>query len=556
MGVAEGAPLLSIASLMSHAPVGLAMAPGVHADEPKDLEGKVAGIVMIPSTRASFDTMLEAGGVDAGAVKVADPGFALVAPLLAGKYDAVAVTEFGELVEARAQGEQLDYLDFRDWGTPDFAFLNVITDKSFAQENPNTARAFVDGHDGRPRLRGREPRGGRGYLHRAAPRAEEGAAARAVEGGTAVDGDGWGQAGWLAGQGRLGRARRLDGQDEAPQGGRGRRRHRRRLLPHGVVRGAADSVCGDAVGAGNGAVCEQGGAGRTAGAALLARGLSAGWAGEDRAAPVLAGIDLDLAPGGRLAVVGQSGCGKSTLLHVLAGLLAPSGGEVLVDGRVVAAADLAGPGVAGARSGHAAYMFQQDLLLPWKTALANAVFAAQVAAPSAAGEAGAPRRRARATRAALEAQAGAILEEFGLGDALQLLPRELSGGMRQRVALARTLVLGRALVLLDEPFGSLDALTRAEMRCWLLEAMEAHPATWVLVTHDVSEAVLLGDRVAVLAGRPARLGGWLDVPLGRRERRALARAEAGGEAGADAAIGEAGETLRSLAAEARRMLMD
>ncbi len=143
MGVAAGAPLVSIAGLMSHAPVGLAMAPGVHADEPKDLEGKVAGVVMIPSTRASFDSMLEAGGVDADAVTIADPGFSLVAPLLAGKYDAVAVTEFGELVEADAQGEQLDYLDFRDWGTPDFAFLNVITDRGFAAQNPGTARAFV-----------------------------------------------------------------------------------------------------------------------------------------------------------------------------------------------------------------------------------------------------------------------------------------------------------------------------------------------------------------------------------------------------------------------------
>ena len=173
-------------------------------------------------------------------------------------------------------------------------------------------------------------------------------------------------------------------------------------------------------------------------------------------------------------------------------------------------------------------MFQQDLLLPWKTALANAVFAAQVAVPpSADGDPDAPRRRGRAPRAALEARAGAILEEFGLGDVLHLLPRELSGGMRQRVALARTLVLSRGLVLLDEPFGSLDALTRAEMHLWLLEAMATHPATWVLVTHDVHEAVLLGDRVAVLQGRPARLSSSVGVLLDDEERLALARAEAG-----------------------------
>jgi ABC-type nitrate/sulfonate/bicarbonate transport system substrate-binding protein len=121
----------------------MAMAPGVHADKPADLAGTVAGVVMIPSTRASFATMLATGGVDAGSVKVADPGFDLVAPLLAGKYDSVAVTEFGELVQADAAGQKLDYLDFRDWGTPDYAFLNVLTEKGFAQDAPATVRAFV-----------------------------------------------------------------------------------------------------------------------------------------------------------------------------------------------------------------------------------------------------------------------------------------------------------------------------------------------------------------------------------------------------------------------------
>ena len=143
MAVQEGAPLLSVASLMGHAPVGMAMAPGVHAASPADLAGTTAGVVMIPSTRASFATMLKAGGVDPGAVKVADPGFDLVAPLLAGKYQSVAVTEFGELVQADATGQKLDYLDFRDWGTPDYAFLNVLTQKGFAAEHPATVKAFV-----------------------------------------------------------------------------------------------------------------------------------------------------------------------------------------------------------------------------------------------------------------------------------------------------------------------------------------------------------------------------------------------------------------------------
>jgi ABC-type nitrate/sulfonate/bicarbonate transport system substrate-binding protein len=142
-GVAAGAPLLSVAALMSHAPVGMAMAPGVHASTPADLKGKTAGVVMVPSTRASFQTMLKAGGVDPSSVRVVDPGFELVPPLLAGRYDAVAVTQFGELVQADAAGQKLDYLDFRDWGTPDYAFLNVVTQQGFAGKDPATVRAFV-----------------------------------------------------------------------------------------------------------------------------------------------------------------------------------------------------------------------------------------------------------------------------------------------------------------------------------------------------------------------------------------------------------------------------
>ena len=220
---------------------------------------------------------------------------------------------------------------------------------------------------------------------------------------------------------------------------------------------------------------------------------------------MLAGVDLDLLPGERLAVVGASGSGKSTLLHLLAGLLAPSAGEARVDDQ-----DAASGG------GRAAYMFQADLLLPWKSVLGNAVFAAEVAG-------GLRGRRLR--RAALEAEARSILEEFGRSDVLDAMPRSLSGGMRQRIALARTLMVGRGLAPLDEPFGSLDMLTRAEMQRCLLDVMEAHPATWVLVTHDVREAALLCDRVAVLRGRPARLERAVCVPLDAAERRALALAD-------------------------------
>ena len=285
-------------------------------------------------------------------------------------------------------------------------------------------------------------------------------------------------------------------------------------------------------------------------------GLTAGY-GEPGGGPaVLDGVDFTLPAGRRLAVVGQSGCGKSTLLHVVAGLLSPWRGRVEVDGEVVEAPSGRGSG-ASRGSGHAAYMFQQDLLLPWKTALGNAVFAAGVAR-GPGGEAGSGRRgHAKPDVAAVEARARTILAEFGLGDVLDALPRDLSGGMRQRVALARTLVLGRGLVLLDEPFGSLDALTRADMRRWLLDAMQEHPATWVLVTHDVHEAVLLGDTVAVLRGRPARLEGWYEVPLSDAQRRALARAEAGEVDEAAAAAASATESAqRADADEARLAAVD
>ncbi|MHB8870609.1 MAG: ABC transporter substrate-binding protein [Thermoleophilia bacterium] len=144
MARAEGAPVLSVAALMGHAPVGLALKPGLTAVTPADLVGKTVAVPMIPSVRASYDSMLKAGGVDPAAVTLVDPGFNLVAPLLAGTYDAVAFTAFGELVEADlASGEELDYLDFRDWGSPDYAFMNLITSSEFATENPNTVRAFV-----------------------------------------------------------------------------------------------------------------------------------------------------------------------------------------------------------------------------------------------------------------------------------------------------------------------------------------------------------------------------------------------------------------------------
>jgi ABC-type nitrate/sulfonate/bicarbonate transport system substrate-binding protein len=143
MALEEGAPLLSIGSLMAHAPVGIALGPGLTPGSPSDLKGRTVSVPLIPSTRASFATMLGAAGVDASDVNIVDPGFELVAPLLQGTVDAAAFTQFGELVQAQQQGKELSYLDFRDWGTPDYAFLDVITTQEYARSHPDTVRAFA-----------------------------------------------------------------------------------------------------------------------------------------------------------------------------------------------------------------------------------------------------------------------------------------------------------------------------------------------------------------------------------------------------------------------------
>ncbi len=264
------------------------------------------------------------------------------------------------------------------------------------------------------------------------------------------------------------------------------------------------------------------------GADVRMRGVSLGYPTRDGFALVLEGIDLHLAPGERLAVVGASGCGKSTLLHSLAGLLQPVRGSVCVTGgsreceggaALGAAAAYRPSGVASSvpiPCDQAAYMFQNDLLLPWKSVLANAAFAGELALPG--GPPWSRRRRSREAREAVRERARSLLCEFGLGDSLHLFPHQLSGGMRQRVALARTLALGRSLVLLDEPFGSLDAITRSDLRSWMVRVMDTHAASWVLVTHDVDEAVQLADRVLVLGGHPASVQGSVDVASVRGPR--------------------------------------
>jgi ABC-type nitrate/sulfonate/bicarbonate transport system ATPase subunit len=243
------------------------------------------------------------------------------------------------------------------------------------------------------------------------------------------------------------------------------------------------------------------GGGGPRGAHLVATSLTLGYGEPPETQPVVDNVNLALKPGERMALVGASGSGKTTLLHALAGLMEPLGGKVTVDGETVAS-----PGSTCTQ--HAAYMFQRDLLLPWKTARENAVLAATVARRPSHGSDPVPRKTQG------RGQADALLREFGLGDVLDAYPHQLSGGMRQRVALARTLLLGRGLVLLDEPFAGLDSLTRGDLQVWMQGVMNRHLASWVLVTHDIHEAALLADRVAVLGGRPAGIVGWVETSVG------------------------------------------
>jgi NitT/TauT family transport system ATP-binding protein len=204
-------------------------------------------------------------------------------------------------------------------------------------------------------------------------------------------------------------------------------------------------------------------------------------------------VSLRVPAGGVTGIVGPSGCGKSTLLEIVAGLEEPSAGTVAVEGAAAPAARLE----------RCALMPQSDLLLPWRDALGNASVALE--------NAGGGRRRARAAAAPLFAR-------LGLDGFERRRTWELSGGMRQRVAFARTLLAGKDVLLLDEPFGALDAITRAELQGWLADALRSEPRTTVLVTHDVEEALLVCDRVVVMSARPGRVVLELAAGFGGGER--------------------------------------
>jgi NitT/TauT family transport system ATP-binding protein len=198
----------------------------------------------------------------------------------------------------------------------------------------------------------------------------------------------------------------------------------------------------------------------------------------------LDGMSLRAAPHEVVAVVGPSGCGKSTLLELICGLQRPDAGSVQADPAVL--------------------MPQRDLLLPWLSALDNAALAPRLSGLSRDGARDAARP---------------LFARFGLEGFERSRPAELSGGMRQRVAFLRTLLAGKPVLCLDEPFASLDALTRAEMQAWLAGALAAEPRTVVFVTHDVEEAVVLADRVIVMSPRPGRAVAELAVDAPRPRRR-------------------------------------
>lgn len=200
---------------------------------------------------------------------------------------------------------------------------------------------------------------------------------------------------------------------------------------------------------------------------------------------VLSDISLNLNKGDFTAIIGPSGCGKSTLFNVLAGLMKPDRGGIFLNGQEV-------PHLMG----HTAYMQQKDLLLPWRKTLDNAILGLEIK--------GMPKAEARS-------RARELLQVFGLEGFEDAYPAKLSGGMRQRVALMRTILCEKEILLLDEPFGALDAITRKEMQKWLIEVWRRFGSTILFVTHDVEEALLMADRVYVVSTRPATVKMELEV---------------------------------------------
>jgi ABC-type nitrate/sulfonate/bicarbonate transport system ATPase subunit len=203
----------------------------------------------------------------------------------------------------------------------------------------------------------------------------------------------------------------------------------------------------------------------------------------------LSDVSLQVNEGEFVCILGASGCGKSTLFNAVSGLLRATSGTIKLDGRDVSN-----------KPGEVGYMLQKDLMLPWRTVKGNIMLAASL------------------TRGATkddEAEAEKLASRYGLGEFLHHYPHALSGGMRQRAAMMRTIAAGREVMLLDEPFGALDAQTRFSMQEWLLQIWKDLGRTILFVTHDVDEAIFLADRIVVMTPRPGRIGEIVNVDLPR-----------------------------------------
>lgn len=222
---------------------------------------------------------------------------------------------------------------------------------------------------------------------------------------------------------------------------------------------------------------------------LSLRGLSKSYASlqKHQAMDVLQTLDLEVKTGSFVSLIGPSGCGKSTICNLVAGIEVPDTGEIVLDGEKIQGT-----------LGNIGYMPQKDLLLPWRTLLENVLLGCEILHKD--------KRKARV-------EAKEWLEQFGLSSFSEHYPHQLSGGMRQRGALLRTILFGKKMLLLDEPFGALDALTRREMQRSLLSIWNRTRHTVLLITHDIDEAILLSDRVVVLSQRPARIIQEFKIPF-------------------------------------------
>jgi len=227
------------------------------------------------------------------------------------------------------------------------------------------------------------------------------------------------------------------------------------------------------------------------------KGVSHIYVTEQRAALAVSDIDLSLKPGEFVSLIGPSGCGKTTILSIVAGLIKPTEGHVLVDGSEVSSP-----------SGKVGYMLQQDYLFPWRTIWGNALIGLELTG--------------KMTDDA-KAYVNHLLQEMGLSSNKEYMPRQLSGGMRQRVALVRTLATEPDILLLDEPFSALDFQTKLQLENLVVQTLRAHKKTALLVTHDIAEAIAMSDRIVVLEPNPGRVRKEIAIP---EELRAMLPIEA------------------------------